>query len=243
MIYPIHNFVEDRSYSAVVIKDQQRFWKRILIVDDDIDVTMTFKEVIEESNNDVDVNKRIEVYTSNDPVVSLSEFKPNFHDLLLVDINMPRMNGFELSEKILAIDINVRICFMSNGEINRERSSDFLDLWNIVNGNWNLYKKSVTQILPYQGANTTTPSALKTTTKEIDQFRKKQFESMAADLIASSDRLVNQLAFQTDKNSNDLMLLQILFAVLIVSILILILYLVARMLKPIFDLTQATSKI
>src|SRR5215472_16770949 len=120
MIYPIHNFVEDRSYSAVVIKDQQRFWKRILIVDDDTDLTMTFKEVIEESNNDVDVNKRIEVYTSNDPVVSLSEFKPNFYDLRLVDINMPRMNGFELSEKILAIDINVRICFMSNGEINRE---------------------------------------------------------------------------------------------------------------------------
>src|SRR5215472_11537914 len=113
MIYPIHNFVEDRSYSAVVIKDQQRFWKRILIVDDDIDVTMTFKEVIEESNNDVDVNKRIEVYTSNDPVASLSEFKPNFYDLLLVDINMPRMNGFELSEKILAIDINVKVCFMS----------------------------------------------------------------------------------------------------------------------------------
>ena len=66
-----------------------------------------------------DVNKRIEVYASNDPVVSLSEFKPNFYDLLLVDINMPRMNGFELS-KILVIDINVRICFMSNGEINRE---------------------------------------------------------------------------------------------------------------------------
>ena len=36
-------------------------------------------------------------------------------------------------------------------------SSDFLDLWNIVNGNWNLYKTSVTQILPYQGANVTTP--------------------------------------------------------------------------------------
>ena len=66
---------------------------------------------------------------------------------------------------------------------------------------------------------------------------------MAADLIATSDRLVNQLASQTDKNSNDLILLQILFTVLIVSILILILYLVARMLKPIFDLTQATSKI
>jgi two-component SAPR family response regulator len=30
------------------------------------------------------------------------------------------MNGFELSEKILAIDINVKVCFMSSGEINRE---------------------------------------------------------------------------------------------------------------------------
>ena len=116
----MHNFVENRSYSAVVIKDEQRFWKRILIVDDDADLTITFKAVIEDSNNDVDVNKRIEVYTSNDPVASLSEFKPNFYDLLLVDINMPHMNGFELCEKILAIDINVRVCFMSNGEINRE---------------------------------------------------------------------------------------------------------------------------
>src|SRR5215467_11554596 len=121
-------------------------------------------------------------------------------------------------------------------------SSDFSDLWNNVNVNWNLYKRSVTQILPHQGANATTPSVLKTKTKEIDQ-QEKQFESMASDLIISSDRLVNQLALQTDKNSNNLILLQILFAVLIVSILILILYLVARMLKPIFDLTQATSKI
>ena len=116
----MHNFVEDRSYSAVVIKDEQRFWKRILIVDDDAALTMTFRAVIEDSNNDVDVNKRIEVFTSNDPVASLSEFKPDFYDLVLVDINMPHMNGFELSEKILAIDINVRVCFMSTGEVNRE---------------------------------------------------------------------------------------------------------------------------
>jgi len=53
-------------------------------------------------------------------MILLSEYKPNFYDLLLVDINMPHMNGFELCEKILAIDINVRVCFMSSGEINRE---------------------------------------------------------------------------------------------------------------------------
>ncbi|MGA9153380.1 MAG: response regulator [Candidatus Nitrosopolaris sp.] len=107
-------------YHPVVIKDIQRFWKRILIVDDDADLTTTFKAVIEESNNNNDVNRRIEVYTSNNPVVALSEFKPNFYDLLLVDINMPHMNGFELCEKILVIDINVRICCMSSVEINRE---------------------------------------------------------------------------------------------------------------------------
>ena len=62
----------------------------------------------------------IEVYTANDPVVALSEFKPNFYDLLLVDINMPHMIGFELCGKIFAIDINVRVCLMSSGEINWE---------------------------------------------------------------------------------------------------------------------------
>ena len=103
-----------------IAKEQERYWKRILIVDDDADLTMTFRAVIEDSNNDVDVNKKIEVYTSNDPVASLSEFKPNFYDLLLVDINMPHMNGFELCEKIFAIDINVRVCLMSSGEINWE---------------------------------------------------------------------------------------------------------------------------
>jgi CheY-like chemotaxis protein len=108
----------DPLYQPVVVKDEQRLWKRILIVDDDADVTVTFKAIIEESNNDV--NKKIEVYTSNNPVEALSEFKPNFYDLLLVDINMPHMNGFELCEKILAIDINVKVCYMSSAEINRE---------------------------------------------------------------------------------------------------------------------------
>ena len=102
------------------IKDEQRVWKRILIVDDEADVTITFKAGIEESNNNNGTDKRIEVHTSNNPVVAISEFKPNFYDLLLVDINMPHMNGFELCEKILAIDINVKVCFMSCVETNRE---------------------------------------------------------------------------------------------------------------------------
>ena len=115
-----HRPAEDPLYHPIVIKDKQRFWKRILITDDEADVTITFKAGIEDINNNNDANKRIEVYTSNDPVVALSEFRPNFYDLLLVDVNMPHMNGFELCEKILAIDINVKVCFMSCVEINRE---------------------------------------------------------------------------------------------------------------------------
>ena len=121
--------------------------------------------------------------------------------------------------------------------------SYFFNLWNIVNRNWNLYITSVTQILPHQQVKRATSSSALTTTRiAIDQLLlKKQFESMASDLIASSDRLVTQLGLQTDKNSDDLIVYQVLFAILIVSILVLILYLVARMLKPIFDLTQGDA--
>jgi CheY-like chemotaxis protein len=113
-------YTEDPLYHPVFIKDEQRSWKKILIVDDDEDIAITFKAGLEDSNNHNDANRRIEVYTSNNPVKALSEFKPNFYDLLLADINMPHMNGFELCGRILAIDINVKVCFMSSAEINRK---------------------------------------------------------------------------------------------------------------------------
>jgi CheY-like chemotaxis protein len=116
----LHSRAEGPLYRPVVIKEKQRFWKRMLIVDDEEDVTITFKAGIENNNNNTDANKRIEVYTSNNPLNALAEFRPNFYDLLLVDINMPHMNGFELREKILAIDINVKVCFMSSAVLNRE---------------------------------------------------------------------------------------------------------------------------
>jgi hypothetical protein len=82
MIYSRHKHREDPLYHHIVIKDEQRFWKKILIVDDDEDITLTFQAGIEDSNNHNDANKRIEVYTSNNPVEALSELKPNFYDLL-----------------------------------------------------------------------------------------------------------------------------------------------------------------
>lgn len=120
---PMKFFEDTRnlSYGAITEREKQRFWKKILIIDDEPDITVTFKLGIESSNNSHNNDsKNIEVYTYNDPLVALSEFKPDFYDLLLVDIDLPNLNGFELCEKILEIDINVRVCFMTSGEINRE---------------------------------------------------------------------------------------------------------------------------
>ena len=58
MIYSMHSSAEDHLYHPVVIKDQQ-FWKRILIVDDEADVTITFKAIIEDGSDHNDANKRI----------------------------------------------------------------------------------------------------------------------------------------------------------------------------------------
>lgn len=92
------------------------FSKRILIVDNEPDITQTFKSALEQEYD----NKKLEVHTFNDPLSVLSQFKPNFYDLLLIDINMPDMNGFELCTDILKVDVNVKICFMSAGEVNHE---------------------------------------------------------------------------------------------------------------------------
>ena len=37
---------------------------------------------------------------------------------MLIDVYMPGMNGFELSQKILELDANIRVCFMSAAELN-----------------------------------------------------------------------------------------------------------------------------
>jgi len=72
---------------------------------------------------------------------------------------------------------------------------------------------------------------------------RKQFNSLALDLIGASDVLVTQLGEQVDKNSYNLLILQITLGILNMGILALILYLITRILRPIFVLTQAMSEV
>jgi DNA-binding response OmpR family regulator len=96
------------------------FTKRILIVDDDPDITFTFKKAFEESNRIGGNKTSFHLNTYNDPLEALSEFKSDFYDLMLIDINMPKMNGFDFCVKALEMDINPRVCFMSSALINQE---------------------------------------------------------------------------------------------------------------------------
>ena len=82
------------------------------ITNKDPDVTMVFGLGLQDEGFDV--------HTCNDPLEALSQFRPNFYDLLLIDINMPKMNGIDLSIQILELDTNVKICFITAGDANIE---------------------------------------------------------------------------------------------------------------------------
>lgn len=83
--------------------------KRIMIVDVSDDVNLTFKIVLSESD------RRLRVESFNDPVDALREFRPDYYHLVIIDILMPRMNGFEIYNRLNKLDSNVKICFMTTG--------------------------------------------------------------------------------------------------------------------------------
>ena len=117
-------YLQDQKQDTETIKERETkdpLPKRILIVDDEPDVTLTFGIGLEGYYyKDNERRRRFEVYSYNDPEVALSKFKPYFYDLLLTDIYMPHMNGLELSQKIVGIDANIKVCFMSAAEVNIE---------------------------------------------------------------------------------------------------------------------------
>jgi CheY-like chemotaxis protein len=117
-----NNIMSDKIIAIEKRKEKQkdRYIKRILIVDDEPDVTLTFGVGLERHYYQDNEKRRFEVYSYNDPEVASLEFKPNFYDLLLTDIFMPKMNGLELCQNILEIDSDIRVCFMSAAEVNIE---------------------------------------------------------------------------------------------------------------------------
>ena len=66
----------------------------------------------------------MQVFGFDNPVTALVEFKPNFYELLLIDVNMPLLDGFQLAQNLVRRDLNVRVCFMTSGEINMDATRE-----------------------------------------------------------------------------------------------------------------------
>jgi DNA-binding response OmpR family regulator len=90
---------------------QNKKKKRILIVDDDIDILTTYKKGLED-------NGLFEVDAFADPEEALSNFKTGLYDCLIIDIRLPKMDGFELYDKMKEIDNKVKVCFVTAYEVN-----------------------------------------------------------------------------------------------------------------------------
>lgn len=99
---------EDDRINKPAIVDSRAQLKRILVVDDNSDIAFTLRLGLENADS------TMQVYSYDNPVNALADFEPNFYDLLLLDVNMPLMNGFELCQKLLQKDLNVKVCFMTS---------------------------------------------------------------------------------------------------------------------------------
>jgi CheY-like chemotaxis protein len=79
--------------------------KRILLVDDEPDHCLIYQMVLRDGG--------FECISYTDSVKALQEFRANYYNLVILDIKMPILNGFELCKKIIEIDKNVHIIFIT----------------------------------------------------------------------------------------------------------------------------------
>ena len=79
--------------------------KRILIVDDEKDVGWTLKLILENYGFDIDC--------FTDSATALEKFKPNLYDLIILDIRMAEINGFELYDELKSRDSNIKTLFIT----------------------------------------------------------------------------------------------------------------------------------
>ena len=84
--------------------------KRIMLVEDEADTAMLFKMILES-----DAGLKVDSFTN--PFSALDNFRSGLYDLIMIDIAMPNMNGFELYYKIRKLDDKVKVCFLTAGEM------------------------------------------------------------------------------------------------------------------------------
>jgi CheY-like chemotaxis protein len=103
--------------------------KRILLVDDEPDHCLVYQIVLEDTG--------YECTSYTDSIKALQGFRPNYYDLVILDIKMPKLDGFALCEKIRELDKNTQIIFVTASEVYYEnfRKQYYPEISNDVNIN------------------------------------------------------------------------------------------------------------
>jgi DNA-binding response OmpR family regulator len=81
--------------------------KKILLVDDEPDTCIIYQMALEDAG--------YECISYTDSVKPLQEFRPHLYDLILLDIKMPTLSGFDLCKIIIELDPTVHIIFITAG--------------------------------------------------------------------------------------------------------------------------------
>jgi DNA-binding response OmpR family regulator len=86
--------------------------KKILIIDDEPDIILTLRMALEQNGFRTD--------SCSDPTLAYKKFRHGTFDLVLLDIKMPIVDGFQLYQKIKRTDTGVKICFLTASEFYHE---------------------------------------------------------------------------------------------------------------------------
>jgi CheY-like chemotaxis protein len=123
-----HHFITHKNYDRTIMKKVSSFKtiqqnqleeqtdqtsiknKRVMLVEDEADIAMTFKIVLES-------DARLKVDSFTESFAALNNFKSGLYDLIMIDIVLPNMNGFELYYAIKRLDDKVKICFITASEM------------------------------------------------------------------------------------------------------------------------------
>ena len=84
-----------------------------MVVDDESDVTIFYRITLEYYGFIVD--------TFNEPREALLSLKSDYYDLVILDIRMPDMNGFELYKEMKEKDPAVKACFLTASDLYYEK--------------------------------------------------------------------------------------------------------------------------
>jgi CheY-like chemotaxis protein len=119
---------ENTTSDSRLSDDRQSDRKKIFVVDDEPDVTFTLKVILTSNGYQVDAFE--------DAEEALDHFKKGVYLLAFLDIKMPKMNGFELYKKLVEIDKDIKVCFLTAlGEFDeyyrRYRKEDVAPVWGV----------------------------------------------------------------------------------------------------------------